>query len=550
MTAGGIMDNGAERASDVSVTIDNAIEYQTMDGFGATHQSLVYQVNGVTTDYLGATLRAQAIDALYSQVGLNLGNLYGSGGLETPGDYSQRQNDNANPFNIDPAGFDFFGDAAHKDFVIDQAGATFPDYYIAPKNNIRWNSPWLADVRAADYNNYLHECAEQTLAGQLFWRDTYGIVPKYTMLFNEPLGGNGELAPGSEQEVVDIVKRAGARLRGAGFDDILFVVPGDETEQSSLGIATAILTDHDARQYVGVIAYHAYPYGSTYSSISRILETSGTGNPEPDKIAVRNQLRDLGAQYGLPVWMTEISNGGIDPRSFDSLRGRAIHIHDEFIYANASAYFGMNSMWDLQSELDHFGDNQFYQSRSEGNVVLIDQGHNEVTITGIGYAIGHYARWFDPGAIRIEALSSDPLVQITTFRDDAQGRIVLVVINNALSTRTLDINFNSIELVGNLTGEQSTSVARWQALTPFAPTTSSNFAATLPPESVTTFASSYLGETCVADFTGDGVLDFFDVSAFLAAFSAGDSAGDFNNDGIFDFFDVSAFLAAFAAGCP
>ncbi|MFG0313434.1 MAG: GC-type dockerin domain-anchored protein, partial [Phycisphaerales bacterium] len=55
---------------------------------------------------------------------------------------------------------------------------------------------------------------------------------------------------------------------------------------------------------------------------------------------------------------------------------------------------------------------------------------------------------------------------------------------------------------------------------------------------------------CEADFTGDGILDFFDVSAFLAAYNSMDSSADFNDDGIFNFFDVSAFLNAFNAGCP
>jgi len=55
---------------------------------------------------------------------------------------------------------------------------------------------------------------------------------------------------------------------------------------------------------------------------------------------------------------------------------------------------------------------------------------------------------------------------------------------------------------------------------------------------------------CPADLTGDGELNFFDVSAFLAAFSAQDPAGDFDGNGSFNFFDVSAFLAAFSGGCP
>ena len=71
----------------------------------------------------------------------------------------------------------------------------------------------------------------------------------------------------------------------------------------------------------------------------------------------------------------------------------------------------------------------------------------------------------------------------------------------------------------------------------------------------------YSGDTCIrvfygqaidcpADMTGDGTLDFFDVSAFLSAFAAMDPTADFTGEGVWDFFDVSAFLAAFSAGCP
>lgn len=55
---------------------------------------------------------------------------------------------------------------------------------------------------------------------------------------------------------------------------------------------------------------------------------------------------------------------------------------------------------------------------------------------------------------------------------------------------------------------------------------------------------------CRADFTGDGVLDIFDVFAFLDAFNTGDSAADITGDGALDIFDVFAFLDLFNAGCP
>ncbi|MBL4699473.1 MAG: hypothetical protein JKX70_11640 [Phycisphaerales bacterium] len=67
--------------------------------------------------------------------------------------------------------------------------------------------------------------------------------------------------------------------------------------------------------------------------------------------------------------------------------------------------------------------------------------------------------------------------------------------------------------------------------------------------SATVVASGNL-PSCPADLTGDGELNFFDVSAFLSAFTAMEPAGDFNNDNEYNFFDVSAFLGAFTAGCP
>ena len=59
----------------------------------------------------------------------------------------------------------------------------------------------------------------------------------------------------------------------------------------------------------------------------------------------------------------------------------------------------------------------------------------------------------------------------------------------------------------------------------------------------------YVILTCDADLTGDGVINFFDVSEFLSFYSAQDVRGDLNNDGVFNFFDVSVFLQLFGQGC-
>lgn len=475
--------DSTESNNRVVVMIDNSKEHQTMEGFGATHLSLVYEGKG---DVLSPNLRARAIDAVYHQVGITMGNLEGAV-LESPGTYERRANDNNDPFNINWSGFQTFMADAMKTKVVDLAQPFgFDNYFLGQKINVRWGSPWLDHIRRTDYNRYLDEAAEQVAAGQIYWRRAWGIVPQYQMLFNEPLSGNRELLHGTAQDVVDIIKRAEARLRMEGFHDIKFVIPNEESEEKSLSTATAILSDPQARQYVGAIGYHPYPYGSVYASIRRILNTSGAGRPDPSRIQVRNQLRDLSKQYGIPVWMTEVSTGEVDPRSFDDLRGRAIHIHDELVYANASAYFGMNSMWDTISHRLHFGIRNRNLFSQEGTIALIDNGTDTIHITGMGYAIGHYARWIKKGAIRLEATSSDPVFQVTAFRHNRQGRIALVLINNASAKRHVDINMRGLTLHGKLTGEQSIATAYWDPLTPFAPTTHASFALTVPPKSVTT----------------------------------------------------------------
>jgi hypothetical protein len=67
----------------------------------------------------------------------------------------------------------------------------------------------------------------------------------------------------------------------------------------------------------------------------------------------------------------------------------------------------------------------------------------------------------------------------------------------------------------------------------------------------TVFTAIISGDAlCSADLNMDGVLNFFDVSVFLSAYTSADAIADFTGDGEFNFFDVSAFLSAYNTGCP
>lgn len=490
-----LLQTGSAAPAAVTITVDGATQFQTLDGFGhALASPLIYP--GAQT--LSDSLRAIAIEKAFNQVGLNLG-IVGEL-LESPSsDYSQRTNDNSDPFTINWSGFNSFTIANMRSFIVDLAKPYgYTAYSLgAEAPNVRWASPWLTPIRNQNYSAYLDEAAEQVLANVTWWKNTYGEEQAYYELGNEQLSGNramidsdlsgfGAVAP--VQQMVDVTRRAGARLRQAGFLKTRFLIGTEETEAVSLNLATAILADPVARQYVGAIGYHSYPYGQGYSSVSFILTTSGAGAPDPGRIAVRNGLRDLANEYGVKVWMDENSNAGV-PLSFDSFRARAIQIHDEFLYANASAYFVEASMWDLASQRMHFNNTDLDSVGDEGNAVLINNDTGAVDLTGIAYAIGHYARWAKPGSIRLNATSSDALVQVSAFRNPDQGPPALVVINNASVARTVTFNFNSLSLAGNLTGEQSTPAGYWQPIPAFAPSSPTSFTITLPPASVTSLGA-------------------------------------------------------------
>jgi O-glycosyl hydrolase len=147
-------------------------------------------------------------------------------------------------------------------------------------------------------------------------------------------------------------------------------------------------------------------------------------------------------------------------------------------------------MWDLTSQRLHFKNSDLYGD-SEGNIVLINNDTGAVDITGIGYAIGHYARWVKPGAVLIDATSSDPLVQVSAFADQTRGSIALVLINNGAVAASHAVKLAGLSLEGDLTGEQSTASGYWNPLVAFPPASAAAFTITLPPASVTSIGGRF-----------------------------------------------------------
>ena len=466
-------------ARSVAIRINDAIVHQVIEGFGAAHNEFFDMVS--REDMLGG-LRPRVIDAVYNQIGITMGHLDVSPFENFDPLRNTTANDNGDPLTTNWGAFNFVRSEGQKSGIVDLARPYgFDNFTIHSGTNVRWSDPWMADIRKANYRLYLDEMAENVVVPLIHWRDKFGIVTRWHHLFNEPTTGNGELAGRGVQEVVDIVKAVGARFRREGFGDLRMAVASEETEEASLATARAILADPEARRYVGAITYHTYPYGSIYSDVNRILATTGQGKPDAGRIKVRNEIRDLAKQYGLQVWMTEVSNGRAGP--LDSMRGRAIHIHDEMRYANASSY------WAMFQAVDTFTPRG---ACDEDCLVHFNRLRGTVSISGTGYAIGHYARWIKRGAVRIDGESEDPLVLVSAFRDDSREEIIGVVVNNhrepvSASFKTV----GSIDLSGTVKGEQSSAEGYWLPLTIAPLDENQHIRTTLPARSVTSFSVKF-----------------------------------------------------------
>ncbi|GEM_PF-4642810 len=115
----------------------------------------------------------------------------------------------------------------------------------------------------------------------------------------------------------------------------------------------------------------------------------------------------------------------------------------------------------------------------------------------------------------------------------------------------------AFDIAGDLTVERSVVVGteRWDgfSLTYAIPPGSRTWELVLETDTPGAFGvhadALMLIGTCVADINGDRLLNFFDITTYLALFQAGDPEADLTGNGTIDFFDISELLDSFQFIC-
>jgi hypothetical protein len=179
-----------------------------------------------------------------------------------------------------------------------------------------------------------------------------------------------------------------------------------------------------------------------------------------------DRIAQLGAQYNLPIWMSEYST----PDSwFDWAKLMQQLIADDGVSA-------VDYMW------GYFGD----WDRSQLVRILVkNSAYAGFDFTRQYYVTGQYSKYVRPGAVRIAASSADPDVKVAAFLDGA--KVIVVATNVGSRDHLMRVELGSkAPCAQKVDAVRTSETESWLAL-PQATLDAPRLSANLPHGSVTTF---------------------------------------------------------------
>jgi glucuronoarabinoxylan endo-1,4-beta-xylanase len=236
-----------------------------------------------------------------------------------------------------------------------------------------------------------------------------GIMPDYISIQNEPdffinqwetclfgatEGGTVEgIAGAGYGQALDAVYD-GIQAAGLASPPVLL---GPETTGFGDDIVQKYMNGVNAAQ-LGGVAHHMY----------------GTTEDNPSADWFDGAMRDVartGASVGLPTFMTEYSPNA--PTMFDT----ALLINNAMTVENASAYIYWELIWN--------------DANPQTGLVSVPQGLGDMpyTINDIYYALVHFARWTDPGWVRVDTKVNASSVRASAYLSPEGTALTLVLLN-------------------------------------------------------------------------------------------------------------------------
>jgi len=414
--------NSANIGNQTQVTIDPTIPYQIMDGFGSSQRLFddPHTIGGPDNSYdrtqgLAMTIAEQdeILDRLYADLGFT---------RVRPAIY---------PLEWQPVkGSQFFFEWKRNDgffdYVTRAKARGLTTWWLSPHNL----EPWMTEANPEDY-------VEWAMVVIRRWRD-HGLELPYYSIMNEP--GHKTSGLWSGKYLRNVIKLLGPKIQAEGFNTRI-VIPDDLNATQAYHRSKVVLTDPEARKYVGALAFHLYG--------------------EPLSHAIK--MKKLSERYRIPLWMTEYSP--------DNPFTWANTMHDLISNYNVSAVDYMFAFTDGE----------------EGPITLKHDGTRYLgyTLNKYYYAIGQFSRFVRPGFQRIEANTTDRAIKATAYKSGQN--LAIVIINNADLEKTVQVKLNGLSPITEVQPIRTSSTENWATLEPIS-VNGSVFTTTLPQVSLTTFS--------------------------------------------------------------
>jgi O-glycosyl hydrolase len=396
-----VMLAGSLPATAATVTIDDAVTYQTIEGFGGFGGMKQWWSSPPFHD-------AAFVNLMVNDLGLTMVRIRADGNDFEP------SNDNSDPNVLNMSGFNTTTSKFAQHFAYFRALKARADaegeplafigsFWTPPKwmktNNSLINGGHLKTSAYAEYGEYL--IAFLTAMKQECGIDVYAVSPQNEPAFEEPY----ESCVYTPTEMRDLVKVIGPMIH-AKFPDVkLFAAEDMLHNWSKNPFAGTLMADPQSRAQVHALAVHGYHDGVVPTPTSQAALLWGT--------AAHNC-----AGVGKPLWMTETSGYASSwSGAFDL--GEAIY---------ASLKYGKLAAWVWWTIAQTASDRENYR----------------LTLNGVPnkkyYVSKQYYRYVRPGAVMIGCESDDANVLACAFRHAADRTLTVVLLNTSTGSKSVSLS--------------------------------------------------------------------------------------------------------------
>lgn len=376
--------------SQTTITVDSTVTYQTIDGWEATCNPLVYPgVRDTILPHMDSLINLAVNDVGITRLrhGLNSGIENGTDyftqvmdGEITYDEFKQYRyckiNDNSDPFNINPAGFNFSRFQDNLDNLV----IPFKEVVEGAGEKFYFN---LCFVDFKNQSSFHHtsnpeEYAEFMTAAWLFMDSLYHFTPDGLELILEP--DNADIW--GRSQIPTSLEAVGNRLSSLGYDPE-YIAPSLKSIYGIPNYINDIAKNQVAMDYLDVISFHRYSGNSDTTAQKKIVE--------------------LANLYGKKTAMLEYDkNGDVN------------ELHYDLKHNNVTAWTKYALMYKSDEKFAYV-----YVNAS-------DSSNPRYGICKQTKYLRQYFKFIRPGAVRTEALTSNPSIDPVSFVNKSGNRVVVI----------------------------------------------------------------------------------------------------------------------------